>query len=154
MRFDALGLEVTRPTPIWWTVATLSRTGHLRTSAVHSFTALPRFTNEVKPSPYLIESRRGLLGAAEKTGAQLTSAGPPHIRLASGFDFAPALEGPPALALQSASVVPPSIRRTRAARAPTSSSSRPRLRMPSARRWPGTAARSSPTSPTRPTSCA
>ena len=103
VRFDALGLEVTRATPIWWTVATLSRTGRLRTSPVRTFTALPRFTNKVAPSPYLIESRRGLLGAADKTGAQLESAGPPRIRLASGFDFAPALEGPPALALQSGS---------------------------------------------------
>ena len=60
VRFDALGFEVARPTEVWWTVATVSATtGRLRTSAVRSFTALPRFTNRVQPSPYLIESRRG-----------------------------------------------------------------------------------------------
>jgi hypothetical protein len=93
--FDALGLAVSQPTKIWWTVATVSSTGHLRTSAVRSFTALPKFTNRIAPSPYLLETRRGMLETAPKVANALTGAGAPHIRLASGFDFAPIVEGAP-----------------------------------------------------------
>ena len=102
--FDALALEVTRPTEVWWTVATVSRTtGRLRTSAVRSFTVLPRFTNRVAPSPYLLESRRGVLGATDKSQANVLARAAPRIRLSSGFNFAPTVEGAPQVALEGSS---------------------------------------------------
>ncbi|MEP7027495.1 MAG: S8 family serine peptidase [Candidatus Eisenbacteria bacterium] len=98
---DALGMTLVAPTPIWWTVATVSKTtGRLRVTPVHSFTALPRFRNRVAASPYLLESRRGLLGAADKPAGATTAANAaPRIRLAAGFDFAPVVDGAPALPL-------------------------------------------------------
>lgn len=101
---SALDLGIAQPTEIWWTVATVSRTtGRLKTSPVRSFTALPRFTNRVAPSPYLLESRRGLLGAADKVETTLEAGAPPRIRLASGFDFAPSTEGAPQVTTQGVS---------------------------------------------------
>ena len=107
--FDALGLTVSAPTTIWWTVATVSKTtGRLRVTPVRSFTALPRFTNRVATSPYLVASRTGRLEPATsvvtRTAGATSSAGvAPRLHLGAGFDFAPTTDGVPAMALAGAS---------------------------------------------------
>ncbi len=99
---DQLGLEVPGATPLYWAVASRDGgRGRLRVSEVRSFTALPRFTNRVSASPYLVASRQGRLEAlAPETAASLpTSITPPRIRLAAGYDFAPT-EGEPAVPVE------------------------------------------------------
>ncbi len=90
------GLRVEAPTALWWAVAHVDgATGALRVSEVRSFTAEPRFMNRVAASPYLRESRRGTVGAADRTAAASADASsPPRIRLSAGYEFAPA-EGLP-----------------------------------------------------------
>ncbi len=89
------GVTIDAETRLWWAVAHHdAHTGDLRVSEVRSFTAQPRFVNQVAASPYLRESRRGAMGSrdmATKTGT--VSAGEagtaPRIRLSAGYDFAP-----------------------------------------------------------------
>ena len=113
-----LGLELDRETTLHWTVVSAGRKGGaLRATDVRTVTVVPRFQNTVQASPFLVESRRGLLtpdeiaenarlrrGAvtpidAKLEGPALTAAvsDAPRLRLAAGYSFAPTVEGEPAL---------------------------------------------------------
>jgi len=101
------GVGVDGETPLWWVVAARDdATGALLLSEVRSFTALPRFVNRVAPSPYLPPATRGRLEASDLLGSRArrsnaeaaagTNAAPAaRIRLAAGYDFAPADGEPP-----------------------------------------------------------
>lgn len=96
------GLRVEAESELWWAVAHRDgHTGALRVSEVRSFTAEPKFMNTIAGTPYLSEARRGTsaIETAVRGGGELASAGNPaaaRIRLAAGYDFAPA-EGTPVL---------------------------------------------------------
>jgi subtilase family protein/flagellar hook capping protein FlgD len=100
MSLAEAGVNLDGETRLWWAVAHRDgHTGELRVSEVRSFTAQPRFMNEIAASPYLRESRRGTMGSSDmavRTG--VASAGevgsPPRIRLSAGYDFAPAEDMP------------------------------------------------------------
>lgn len=103
-------------TRLWWAVATRDRaTGALRMSAARSFTALRKFANRIAPSPYLPPARLGMLAASDVIGSRAARSGavpekrpPPRLRLAAGYDWAPAEGAPP---------IPPEPSSARAARA-------------------------------------
>jgi hypothetical protein len=116
-----LGLALERETTLYWTVVSAGRKdGALRATPVRSVTVAPRFENTVQASPFLLESRRGVLSPEEiAANARLRRgvvtpidrelAGPavaaegtaaadaPRLRLAAGYSFAPTVEGEPAL---------------------------------------------------------
>ncbi len=115
-----LGIVLTGETTLYWTVASASRKdGALRAADVRTVTVVPRFANRVAPSPFLVESRRGVLAADEvaaaarerrgaltpfdataqrpTTLAGVLAADAPRIRLAAGYSFAPTVESEPAL---------------------------------------------------------
>ena len=110
-----LGVRVDAETRLWWAVAARDRaTGALRMSAARSFTALRKFANRVAPSPYLPPARLGTIDPGDVIGTRAARAGaatgsraPPRLRLAAGYDFAPA-EGAP--------VLPPELSMARASR--------------------------------------
>src|SRR5262249_18748477 len=108
------GVSPTQPSTWWWSVGSRdAATGTWRFSPARAFTATPRFTNRVAPSPYLMrgvvgtmtpdemkqqreDAFRGLSpipgGAAKGSGLPPTAAASPdvpHIRLGAGFDFVP-----------------------------------------------------------------
>jgi hypothetical protein len=97
MSLAEAGVRIDAETPLWWAVANRDgHTGELRVSEVRSFTAEPRFLNQIAASPYLVEARRG---ASPRDRVALDAGGAttaPHLRLASGYDFAPS-QGLPAL---------------------------------------------------------
>ncbi len=85
--FDSLGFALSAPTEIWWTVATIDRTTErLVAPAPRSFTVLPAFARPTVASPYLLATRTGTLEPGVPTAA-------PRLRLAAGFEFAPAAPG-------------------------------------------------------------
>ncbi|HEY2954369.1 MAG TPA: S8 family serine peptidase [Candidatus Eisenbacteria bacterium] len=96
------GVGVDSDTRLWWAVGARDpSSGALRMSAARSFTALRKFANRIAPSPLLPPARLGALGAADGTGAGAARAGapaeargPPRIRLAAGYDFAPSAGEP------------------------------------------------------------
>jgi hypothetical protein len=96
------GLHVEAESELWWAIAHRDgHTGALRVSEVRSFTAEPKFMNTIAGSPYLSEARRGttaIEGAVRGAGGLAIdgASGAPRIRLAAGYDFAPA-EGTPTL---------------------------------------------------------
>jgi hypothetical protein len=115
-----LGIDLPVETRLYWTVVSAAKAGGaLHASAVRSVTVEPRFENVVKASPFLLESRRGLLSAEEiEENARLrrsaitpldaklarpavAAAGAdalaPRIRLAAGYAFAPMVEGEPSI---------------------------------------------------------
>jgi len=109
------GIELSSESTWWWAVASRdAESGALRFSPVRSFTATPRFSNRLAPSPYLM---RGVLGrmapetlremredalrqqqaqvaAPRAEGASRVVAARPRIRLAAGYDFDPAASRP------------------------------------------------------------
>jgi subtilase family protein len=98
------GIHVDAETQLWWAVAhNDGSTGELRVSEVRSFTAQPRFMNQIAASPYLKEARRGTLRPAEIARQRFSSSsdgnGMPRIRLSAGYDFAPA-QGAPAVPVE------------------------------------------------------
>ena len=117
-----LKIDLPVETTLYWTVVSAARAGGaLHVSAVRSVTVAPRFENAVKASPFLLESRRGLLSAEEiegnarlrrgavtpidaKLAGPAVAAGPafadaPKIRLAAGYAFAPTVEAEPPMPL-------------------------------------------------------
>src|SRR5688572_16511795 len=83
---------------------------------MRSVTVAPRFENRISASPFLVESRRGLLtpdeieenarlrrGAVTPIDARLrgpavtAASDAPRLRLSAGYSFAPTVEGEPAL---------------------------------------------------------
>ncbi len=115
-----LEIMLTGETTLHWTVASADRKGGtLRAADVRTVIVTPRFANRVLASPFLVEARRGVLGAdeieaaaRERRGVQtpfdtavkragtlaaVLAADAPRIRLAAGYSFAPTLEGEPLL---------------------------------------------------------
>jgi len=114
MTLAEAGVAVDADTPLWWAVATRdAATGALRVSEPRAFTALRRFANRVAPSPWVLAERRGAIAPerlaalraeaaaarAEALAGLAAGAAParaeggasrPRIRLAAGYDFAPA----------------------------------------------------------------
>ncbi|MGH7723869.1 MAG: S8 family serine peptidase [Candidatus Eiseniibacteriota bacterium] len=93
---DQLGFDASPAGPIYWAVVSRDGgPGRLHASEVRTFTALPRFTNRVAASPYLVATRQGRLEMLAPEGAgNPIAAAAPRIRLSAGYDFAPA-EGEP-----------------------------------------------------------
>ncbi len=90
------GVSPARESPWWWTVAARDgATGAWSFAGVRSFTVIPRFTNRVASSPYLMRRVLGRMSAADlrrAADASLTAGDrAPHLRLAAGYDFAPRL---------------------------------------------------------------
>ena len=102
-------------TRLWWAIGCHDRaTGALRMSAARSFVALRKFANRIAPSPYLPPARLGTLAAgdvigtrAARSGATMETRPPPRLRLAAGYEWAPAQGAPP---------IPPELSSARAAR--------------------------------------
>jgi len=96
------GVGVDSETRLWWAVGVRDReTEALRMSAARSFVALRKFANRVAPSPYLPPARLGTLDPGDVIGARAALSGaapqggaPPRIRLAAGYDWAPAAGEP------------------------------------------------------------
>jgi hypothetical protein len=94
MTLAEAGVNLTNESTWWWAVATRDgNSGAWHFSEARSFTAIPRFTNRVAPSPYLMRGVLGQLGAdelkRERASSMLATPGAPHLRLAAGYDFAP-----------------------------------------------------------------
>ena len=111
MTLAETGVELEKEGTWWWSVASRdAASGAWTFTPVRSFTAIPRFTNRLAPSPYLM---RGVIGqmsperlrqareeslrppvpdavAPRDRGASALAAPRPRIRLASGYDFDPA----------------------------------------------------------------
>jgi hypothetical protein len=108
LSLEEAGVRVDSDTRLWWAIAVRdAATGELRVSAVRSFTALRKFANRIALSPYLPPAKPGRLDAGDVIGTRAarpdgaiaggTATGTrqaARIRLAAGYDFAPA-SGPP-----------------------------------------------------------
>lgn len=115
-----LGLSLDGETRLYWTVVSAGRTGGaLSASEVRSVTVAPRFENRISASPFLVESRRGVLSPdqieenarlrraadtpldAKLRAPAANSAGAtaPRLRLSAGYSFAPTIEDEPAVPL-------------------------------------------------------
>ncbi|MEO5617443.1 MAG: S8 family serine peptidase [Candidatus Eisenbacteria bacterium] len=110
------GVELSSESAWWWSVASRdAASGTWRFSPVRSFTATPRFSNRLAPSPYLMRGvvgqmspgdlraaredalRAPLPGASPRDRAGLSAAMAiprPRIRLAAGYDFDPSAQAP------------------------------------------------------------
>ena len=108
--FADLGITITKESTWWWTVGARDAQGAWHFAPVRSFVAIPKFSNRVAPSPYLV---RGVLGQlapdelkreraetfaspedARLSAVAIPGGASPHIRLAAGFDFTPATATP------------------------------------------------------------
>ncbi len=116
LAFTETGVELAGEATWWWSVASHDpESGAWRFTPARSFTATPRFTNRLAPSPYLMrgevgrmpaerlramreESLRPPLPGLQARDRERLAAGPPRprIRLGAGYDFDPA-EGAPAV---------------------------------------------------------
>ena len=117
-----LGLDVRGETTLHWTVVSKGRSGEtLHAPAARSVIVAPRFENRVGASPFLVETRRGMLAPGEieenarlrrglvtpidaklarpAAASEASGTSAPRIRLSAGYAFAPTVEGEPAMPL-------------------------------------------------------